>query len=503
MATWARMIRALQTLAVPGSRERLEWAVRVRWLVIGGFFALALVAWQVRLLPTLRSCVLAAGLGTVLNGLNHWCVARWRHVRAVTALAVPGDVLLITYVMINTGGVQSPFTMMYVVQVVATAMLVDLVVAGASAVASVGCFVGTLLLQRAGFFAAGGEVMAGGDHGAPYQLVWALFLLYCLGLLTYLAGYISERLRCSEEDLVAKNRNLCQTIGALERAHADLQATCVRLQDTEAQLVQSEKMRALGQFVAGIAHELNNPITFVAANIEHLQRFVGPVERMLTAYGNAALGEPGRTELAEQRRVLRIDEFLDDLPGLLEDCEEGARRAAEIVAALRSFSRGDRLGEWGWVDVHDRLDRTLALLRHRLGDGVTVERAYAALPPVECMPGQLDQVFLNLLSNAVDAVGARGRIGICTSLQVDPPHARRRGGHAVVSVSDNGVGIPEDLRTRVFDPFFTTKEEGKGTGLGLSVSYGIAERHGGTITMESVPGRGSTFTLYIPVTRQP
>ncbi len=494
------MIGSLRAIAAPGNRERLLWAVRVRWLVIAGFFALALVARRVGLLASIGPCVLVAAFGTAVNAANHWCVHRWRFVGAVTALAIPGDVLGITYVVVHTGGVQSPFVMMYVVQVIATAMLVDLVVATGAAVASVASFSAALLLQHAGILDADSAGMTAAS-GTMYQAVWALFLLYCLGLLAYVGGYIAERLRGSERDLAAKNEDLRRTLASLEQAHADLAATVTRLQAAEAQLVQSEKLRALGQFVAGIAHELNNPIAFVSANIEHLERSLTPIARLLAAYADAPIAEPARQALAAERRALGIDALLDDLPGLLHDCEDGARRAVEIVTALRTFARDDQRAQWVFADLHDRLDRTLALLRHRLADGVRVQREYGDIPPVECLPGQLDQIFMNLLANAADAVPPGGHICIRTALERDPPAAARPGPHVVVAISDNGPGIPEAIRSHIFDPFFTTKAAGKGTGLGLSVSHSIVERHGGTIAVESTPGAGSTFTVRIPVRR--
>ena len=455
-----RMLRPLRAIVAPGNRDRLRWAVRVRWLVIVGFFVLALVAMQAGLLVAFWPCALAAGLAALLNGLNHWCVAHWRSVALVTVLAIPGDVLLITYVVINTGGAQSPFVMMYVVQVVATAMLVDFVVAVVSALATVVCFGGALLLHGVGAIAVPGLIASSGDGSTSYRIIWALFLLYGLGLMAYLGGYVSERLRRSEEDLAQTNADLRQTIVSLERAHADLQDAYDRLKATEGQLVQSEKMRALGQFVAGIAHELNNPIAFILANIAYVQRYLDSIEQMLTAYRHADLAEPIRSELVTQRRLLRIDQLVDELPSVIQDCDEGVRRAVEIVTALRTFSRGEQHGTWGHADIHDGLDRTLALLRHRLRDSVIVERVYGALPPVECLSGQLDQVFLNLLSNAVDAVGGRGRIVIETTVEDEAPSTGGQGLHVVVKIRDDGVGIPDDVKARVFDPFFTTKAEG-------------------------------------------
>lgn len=488
-------IRPLRAIAAEANRERLLWAVLVRWLAIAGFSGLAVVAWRVGMLATLRDCLVAGAGSALVNAANHWCVVRRRGVRAITAVAIAADVLLITYLIAQTGGVRSPFVMLYVVQVVATAMLVDLWVAAASATASAACFVATLWLGLGG----SAPPLIGLERPSA-QAVWGLFLLYCLALLTYLGGYVAEQLRRSEDDLAERHQRLQVALAARERAHAELQDAVGRLRATEAQLAQSEKMRALGQFVAGIAHELNNPIGFVSANLEHLRRCTDALERMLAAHAAVPLAPADAAALASERRTLRLDALLADLPSALDDCQEGARRAAEIVAALRAFARGDTAEAWSRVDLRERLERTLALVRHRLAD-VTVERDYGEVPPVEVMPGQIDQVLLNLIANALDAMTARGTLGVRTRLEVDPPGARQAGPHAVVIVRDTGAGIPPELQARVFDPFFTTKPEGRGTGLGLSVSYGIVERHGGRIGLESQPGLGTTFTVALPVAR--
>jgi signal transduction histidine kinase len=493
----ARRIRSLRAIAAESNRERLLWAVRVRWLAIAGFSVLAAVGWLAGVLPTLHYGAVSGAASAAVNAANHWCVARWRYVRAVTALAIPADVLLITYLIVHTGGTDSPFLMLYVVLVVATAMLVDLVVAAGGALACVVCLLAALWAHP-----LAATPMPPAASGTARQVIWGLFLLYCLALLTYLAGYIGERLRRSEDDLAERNRNLHGALASLEHAHVDLQGTVERLKRTEAQLVQSEKMRALGQFVAGIAHELNNPIGFVTANLDHLRRATGALTQMLATYAQAPLAPRIGSELALRRQALRVDELLEDLPSALQDCEEGARRAAEIVTALRAFGRAEPSGAWSRIDVGERLERTLALLRHRIGGAITLERDYGDLPLVECIPGQLDQVWLNLLTNAIDALGGRGVIAIHTRLEHDPASAPRSGPHAVVTVRDDGVGMSPGVRERIFDPFFTTKAEGQGTGLGLSVSYGVIERHGGRIAVESERGQGTTMTVYLPLAQR-
>jgi two-component system NtrC family sensor kinase len=489
------------------TQNQLLWAVRVRWLVIGGFLCLALMAHAVGLFGSIAPCLRAAACGVILNGLNHWCVRQRRHVTLVTAVAIPLDHVFTTYVVVNTGGAQSPFIMMYVVQVLATAMLVDTRVAALSAVFAMLTWLLGISLLSAGHLQAPPLFAADSGLGpasstAVYHGMWAAFLLYCLSLLVYLGGYISNRLRTSERDLEDRNRRLQDALASLGTAHKDLSGAYDRLKQAEAHLVQSEKMRSLGQLVAGVAHELSNPISFVSANVEHLRTYVNALAQALDAYGSLPLPAEERARVDARRRELQVDRALADLPSLLDDCEEGTRRTKRIVNELRTFARSDRHDSWECVDLHRGIDSTLALLTHRLKEHITVHRDYDDLPEVECLPGPLNQVFMNLLANAADAIGLKdGNVWIATRLLSADPAVP--GGPAVaIAIRDDGVGMPPELQTKVFDPFFTTKAVGQGTGLGLSVSYGIVERHGGKLALASVPGAGSTFTVTLPV-RQP
>jgi two-component system NtrC family sensor kinase len=487
------LAQRLQTLL--SAPDRLLWAVRVRWLTIAGFLLLSVVVHRFGLFATVAPVYQVAVVGGLLNAANGWCVRHRRYVWQVSALAIPLDHVFATYLVVSTGGVQSPFMMLYVVQVLATALLVDALVAAASAVLAI-------LLWLA---AVGGQA-AGYIHGAPlfaasapasavlYQGTWAAFLLYCLALLIYLGGYISQRLRASERDLEEKNQRLREALSSAERAHGELQEAYARLQQAEAHLVHSEKMRSLGQLVAGVAHELNNPISFVAGNIEHMRTYVQRLTAALDAYANAALPADERARLDQVRGELRIDSVLADLPAMLDDCEEGTRRTTAIVSQLRAFSRSNERETWQQTDLHRGIDSSLALIAHRFADRIAVHREYGALPDVECLPGQINQVFMNLLANAADAIGSqRGNIWITTGTQE---------ALVTVAVRDDGPGMAPDTCARVFEPFFTTKPVGQGTGLGLSVSYGIVARHHGTLRVDSIPGAGSTFTITLPV-RQP
>ncbi len=493
---------SLRTLTDPSFRARLGWAVRVRWLVIFGFLALAAFAHGFGLFVSIRPCVFAAAVGTAMNALNQWAVSRWRAVLVVTMAALGGDLILITYVAINTGGVQSPFITMYVVQVLATAMLVGTTVAAIVAALSVALLGLALGAEATGLYHGLGLATLGGqpiETTLAYRAAWSGFLFYALALLVYLGGYVSERLSQSERDLAEKNRRLEEAMAAQAAANGELSSAYDRLKQAEAHLIQSEKMNALGQLVAGVAHELNNPISFVSANIEHLRRYTDQLIELLNTYDTLSLSGPDRARVEDLKRVVDLPDLLADLPSLLADCEEGAQRTKRIVTELRTFSRSDEPDRWRRVDLHHCLDSTLALLSHRLKGRVVVHRDFGALPEVECVPGQINQVFMNLLANAVDAVGAAGNIWIVTRALAEDAPAAPAARKVTVTIRDDGPGIRKEVQSRVFDPFFTTKEVGKGTGLGLSVSYGVVERHHGSLGCDSTPGCGTTFIVRLPV----
>jgi signal transduction histidine kinase len=233
------------------------------------------------------------------------------------------------------------------------------------------------------------------------------------------------------------------------------------------QLVQSEKMASLGRLVAGVAHEINNPVSFIATS-------VSPLRRRIERAAAATQPEVGRL-LGEAREIVDI-------------MARGAERTTAIVQDLRTFSRlGDATRKV--VDLHDALDTTLRLLEARWRERVAVHRDYGDLPPVECDPGQINQVFMNVLANACDAVGEGGNVWIET---------RSDGDDVEIVVRDDGPGMTAEVRERVFDPFFTTKDVGHGTGLGLAISHQIVTAHGGRIEVDSEPGRGAAIRIRIP-----
>ncbi len=256
----------------------------------------------------------------------------------------------------------------------------------------------------------------------------------------------------------------------LTAANDELRRTLHELRETQGQLVQSKKLASLGELVAGVAHELNNPIGFLYANLDHIDRYLARLR--------AGEGDPAQVHAL--------------LGEMIESCREGARRTKAIVQDLRTFSRLDE-HERKPTDLNAAIETTLRLLAHRVGRGIEIVKDLGELPFVPCYPGPINQVLMNLLANACDAVGERGRIAITTRRIGENGEARVR-----ITIEDSGIGIPPENLERIFDPFFTTKDVGKGTGLGLSITHSIVERHGGTIRVESTPGEGTRFTVELP-----
>jgi two-component system, NtrC family, sensor kinase len=277
----------------------------------------------------------------------------------------------------------------------------------------------------------------------------------------------------------------------LERRNSELARRKAELERLQAQIVHSEKMASLGQLAAGVAHELNNPAGFIYGNMDFLADAVDSIERLLTLYDSASLSEQMREQVGALKSEIDYENTLADLHSIIADCREGADRIRSVVQNLRTFSRLDE-ADFKKVDIHEGLDATVRLLSRYYSQGnIKLSRAYGELPPVDCYAGQLNQVWMNLLANAAQAVEQAGGGEVSIQTYVE-------NGTVMVAVSDTGCGIePEHLR-KIFDPFFTTKPVGEGTGLGLSVTYGIVERHGGFIRVRSRPGQGSTFVVGLP-----
>jgi two-component system NtrC family sensor kinase len=273
----------------------------------------------------------------------------------------------------------------------------------------------------------------------------------------------------------------------LENKVSELGSANTQIKNTQTSLVQSAKMASLGQLVAGVAHELNNPISFIYSNMSHLKDYMEKLKRVVAA------AEKSSDELNKVKKEVDFNYIVEDLPKLIASCEDGAIRTRDIVVGLRNFSRLDE-AQLKKVDIHDGLKNTLKLLNSELKNRVTVHEDYGKLSEIRCYPSQLNQVFMNIITNAAHAVGNKGNIWITTT---------QRNGKAFIGIKDDGPGIDKKLFDKIFDPFFTTKPVGQGTGLGLSISYGIIKKHDGDISVESEPGKGTQFTIQIPVDGPP
>ncbi|HSX59558.1 MAG TPA: ATP-binding protein [Tahibacter sp.] len=320
---------------------------------------------------------------------------------------------------------------------------------------------------------------------------------YCRGILLQLKiNEINSQLQDLNRQLKGEVQERMAAVAELKVRNEDLEALNQRMATTQARLLQSEKMASIGQLAAGIAHEINNPITFVRSNLHSLANYLTDLVAVMKAYEDVASArEDGaeRRKLAELKRSTDIGNVLDDIPPLIAESSDGLSRVEKIVKDLKKFSNVDR-SAWQFIDLHDSIDTTLSVAAHEITTKADVVREYGTLPPVACLPGQINQVFLNLLINAAQSHTGRGTITIRTG----------RDGDAVwVQIEDTGNGIPADHLARIFDPFFTTKKAGVGPGLGLSVSYNIVQQHGGTLDVTSEVGKGSTFTVRLPIDERP
>lgn len=289
---------------------------------------------------------------------------------------------------------------------------------------------------------------------------------------------------------VSERSEVGSTLG---QANARLEAMNAQLRDAQGQLHQAAKLASIGQLASGVAHEINNPIGFVSSNLGTLERYLADVFGLLERYAQAftaVADDTLRAQLDEARAAADIDFVSEDALALLAESKEGIARVKQIVADLKNFSRSSDDEAWQWADLHSGLDTTLNIVKNELRYKADVRKAYGQLPEVQCRPSQINQVFMNMLVNAADAIVERGVILIRSGTER---------GHAWVEFEDTGAGIAKELLPRIFDPFFTTKPVGKGTGLGLAVSYGIVAEHGGHIDVTSEPGCGTTFRVWLPI----
>jgi len=322
------------------------------------------------------------------------------------------------------------------------------------------------------------------------------------GLLLLILAWLGLRLRRSYHELDAANDHLEEQVELRTR---DLSLALTELRDSQAQLIQSEKMASLGQMVAGVAHEINTPLGYARSNAETVRSWLDRVRDLLLSQQHALQLwiSPDADEAAvaaaiesteRQWQAFDARELMDNLRSLLEDTDHGLLQIAELVSSLKDFSRVDRSRN-DLFDLNGGIDSALKICHNQFKHRIEIVKHYGRLPQIECAPSQLNQVFLNLLTNAAQAIDGDGRIYI---------HTMAEAGGVSVRVLDSGCGMDEQVRRRIFEPFFTTKAVGQGTGLGLSIVFRIVQDHGGRIDVRSTPGKGSEFLLWLPLRqRQP
>ena len=303
-----------------------------------------------------------------------------------------------------------------------------------------------------------------------------------------------------DEELVATVLTNVANLGSLDLLDAKAQSeiALARIEEVQRQLLQADRLSTIGQLAAGVAHEINNPIGYVQSNLETLRDYVASLFRLINAQDTALrhirVTNPEEAMQIEQvRQQIDYDFLTKDLPTLLAESQEGISRVRKIIQDLREFSRAGHAEAWTFADVHAGIDSTINIVWNELKYKVELVKNYGDVPPIECLPSQLNQVFMNILVNAGHAIEKRGEIVISTRADAD---------FGYVEISDTGKGIEPEHLQRVFEPFFTTKPIGKGTGLGLSISYGIVRKHGGEIDVRSEVGVGTTFMIKLPLRQQ-
>lgn len=316
-----------------------------------------------------------------------------------------------------------------------------------------------------------------------------------------LATSLENELLIREQNVVLEQK-VEERTSELTESNESLHATLKHLKETQSQLVEAEKMASLGQLTAGVAHEINNPINFVTSSVAPLKRDINMIWETLDEVENVALNDDltlneKQTRITAYKEEIDLEYLRTEVDFLLKGMSEGANRTAEIVKSLRIFSRVDE-DTLKFADINEGLESTMVILNSLIQQGIEVVKNYGNLPPIECYAGKLNQVFLNVLTNAIYAINKKfqnnpgGILILKTGLTDDESFM-------YVSIADNGIGIPPEIREKIFEPFFTTKDVGEGTGLGMSIAYNTIAKHNGKIVVDSVVGEGTVFKLIIPI----
>jgi signal transduction histidine kinase len=331
------------------------------------------------------------------------------------------------------------------------------------------------------------------DKQQEQMKLLVIILMFSL-ILIAIVLYAYRQNKKKSEQLLKQRQQIDRINGELNKYNEELRTTLEELKNMQEQLVQSEKMASLGVLSAGIAHEINNPINFVYAGINSLLRDFKDIEPIIDEISKL---NPDSDDLKNRLKTIEklkeenyFEEAYKAVPETINDIKVGADRTAEIIQGLRNFSRIDK-GEMSYANIHDGIEMALLLLRNKYKNHIDIVKNYDGnLTKLLCYPGKMNQVFLNLLSNAIDAISEKGKIWITT---------KRNNDKAEISIKDNGYGIPKEVESKLFDPFFTTKPVGEGTGLGLSISYGIIKEHHGEIKVNSIEEDGSEFLIILPI----
>lgn len=311
---------------------------------------------------------------------------------------------------------------------------------------------------------------------------------------------LEENARIIREQNVILETRVNERTVELKQSNEELEKTLQDLKEAESQLVESEKMASLGQLTAGIAHEINNPINFVTSNVKPLKRDVEMIIDMLGRIEELSVAEMDadekRRQIDELKEEMDFDYLKTEIEYLLNGITEGSSRTAEIVKGLRIFSRLDE-DDLKLADINEGMDSTLVIVRNTLGTNIDIVKEYSSIPPIECYPGKLNQVFLNIVTNGLQAIRAKfnDKKGGQLTIRTYSPDED----HITISIKDNGIGMDENTMKKVFEPFFTTKDVGEGTGLGMSIVYNTINKHNGKIEFDSRLGEGTEFIITLPV----